>query len=78
MLIGLTVAEPSAMPEIGSRPGEVRRWSRPGLVLLPPGMPSALAILRILSGPSGIDSVRSTYAVFTDSSVAVIMLIAAP
>ena len=43
-----------------------------------PGMPSALAISRILSGPSGIDSVRSAYAVFTDSSVAVIMLIAAP
>ncbi len=46
--------------------------------LCQPGMPMALAILRILSGPSGMDSVRSANAVLTDSSVALIRLIAAP
>ncbi len=36
------------------------------------------AMLRIFFGPSGSDSVRSAYAVFTESSVALIRLIAEP
>ena len=56
------MAEPSAMPALGSRPGLLR------------GIPSATAMSRIFCGPSGIDWVRSAYAVFTDCSVAVVRL----
>ena len=41
-------------------------------------MPIVTAMFMIFCGPLGIDSVRSTYAVLTESSVAVSRLIAEP
>ena len=66
MLIGLIVAEPSAMARLGSRPGVLR------------GMPIDTAVFSTFCGPSGSESVRSAYAVFTESWVALVRLIAEP
>ncbi len=66
MSIGLTVAEPRATAGNGFSPGAFL------------GTPRALAILTTFCGPSSIEVVRSTYAVFTEFSVAVIRLIAEP
>ena len=66
MSIGLTVAEPSATAGKGFSPGAFL------------GTPSALAIRITFCGPSSIAVVRSTYAVFTEFSVAVIRLIFEP
>ena len=58
MLIGLTVAEPSATVVSAFRPGV---WSGNPVVFLPDsgGMPMALAMSTIFSGPSSMATVRS-------------------
>ncbi len=78
MLIGLTVALPSATPVIGSSPGD--SFGNPGAFrgASDGGMPSRLAASTILSGPFSIDSVMSMKAVLMEFSVAVIIETADP
>ena len=76
MLIGLTVALPSATPVTGSRPGV---WSgKPSRSWLASswGRPMSAIAWRIFSGPLSMPSVMSMNAVLMESSVALIMLTA--
>ncbi len=66
MSIGLTVAEPRATAGNGLSPGAFF------------GTPSSLAIFTTFSGPFSMEVVRSTYAVLTEFSVAVIRSMAEP
>ena len=66
MSIGLIEAEPSEMPDSGARPG------------VSFGMPMSMAVSMIFFGPRSMATVRSTYAVLIDSSVALSRLTAEP
>ena len=78
MLIGLTGPCRARSAASGSRSRLALGMPGYFLVGFAGGMPSALAVSRILSGPSGIESVMSTKAVLTDCSSAYVASTAEP
>jgi hypothetical protein len=78
MLIGLIRALPSVIRASDSRSRLVR--GMPGYFFEGSvgGTPSAFAVARILSGPSGMLSDMSTNAVLMDSSIAAVAFTAEP